>query len=90
MPPGSTLSLLGKEYREAHLQAILNSSAFRGSGTSLSSVPDSLLSALAFSFPMTEVEDVPKQTHYVDESLPNSPSATSSAPMLTKPSIKQK
>ena len=90
MPPGSTLSLLGKEYRDAHIQTILNSSAFRSSGTSPSNVPDSLLSALAFSFPMTDAEDVSKQTHYVDESLPNSPPTSSPAPMPTKPSLKQK
>jgi hypothetical protein len=52
----------------------------------LSNVPDSLLSALALSFPMTDAEDVSKQTHYVDESLPSSPPT----PMPAKPSLKQK
>lgn len=73
VPSGATLSLLGKEYREAHLQAILGSSAFRGSGSSSANNTDSLLSALAYSFPMIESDDVQKQQHLVGETLIKSP-----------------
>lgn len=88
VPPGATLSLLGKEYREAHLQAILGSGAFRGSGnSSANSTTDSLLSALAYSFPMIEADDVQKQQHFVDETLTKSPvsSAKPSKPSLEIP-----
>lgn len=88
VPPGATLSLLGKEYREAHLQAILGGGAFRGSGSSsASNTTDSLLSALAYNFPMIETDDVQKQQHFVDDNLTKSPvpPAKSSKPSLEKP-----
>ncbi|KAH7431522.1 hypothetical protein KP509_08G053500 [Ceratopteris richardii] len=70
MPSGSTLSMLSKEYREAHLQALFSGGPFRGSGNSGSAAAaDSLLTALAYSFPIIETEDAPKQQPYVDENL---------------------
>ncbi|KAI5064540.1 hypothetical protein GOP47_0021210 [Adiantum capillus-veneris] len=84
VPSGATLSLLGKEYREAHLQAILGSGAFRASGSSASnSTADSLLSALAYSLPMIETDDVSKQQPFVDENL-NKSSVSSLKPSKPK------
>lgn len=84
VPSGATLSLLGKEYREAHLQAILGGGAFRGSGSSTSSsTADSLLSALAYNFPMIETDEVSKQQPFVDENL-TKPSVSSTKPSKPK------
>ncbi|KAH7286539.1 hypothetical protein KP509_32G011600 [Ceratopteris richardii] len=91
VPAGSTLAFLGKdykEYREAQLQAILGGGAFRGSGNSASgNAADSLLSALAYSFPTIDTDDVPKQQACVKESLSKSvgSSAKSSKPRVEVP-----
>lgn len=76
VPPGATLSLRGKEYRDAHLQALLGGGAFRSSGGSLNNVMDSLLSALTSSFPTSESEDSVKQNQCIEENLPKASSSS--------------
>lgn len=80
VPPGSSFALLGKELREAHLQALLGGVAFGnggGASGSLSNTTDSLLSTLAYNFPASECEDLSKQTQCIDETLPKVASASS-------------
>lgn len=60
VPHGSTLSLLSRELREAHLQVLLGGGSFRSSNNSSSTVADSLLSSLALSFPGSEAEEITK------------------------------
>lgn len=77
LPTGATLSLLGKDYREAHLQALLGNGAFGSNGGSLNSMMDSLLSALANSFPISESENSTRQNVYMNDNLPTSLSSSS-------------
>ncbi|KAH9289775.1 hypothetical protein KI387_033892, partial [Taxus chinensis] len=60
VPHGSTLSLLSRELREAHLQVLLGGGSFRSSNNSSSTVADSLLSSLALNFPGSEAEEITK------------------------------
>ncbi|XP_024389433.1 protein DEHYDRATION-INDUCED 19 [Physcomitrium patens] len=64
VPSNATLSLLGKELREAHLQALLGGTS-RSSG--LSSATDPLLSSMVYNVPISETEDPPKPTVVVEE-----------------------
>ena len=64
VPSNATLSLLGKELREAHLQALLGGTS-RSSG--LSNATDPLLSSLVYNVPISETEDPPKPTVVVEE-----------------------
>lgn len=87
-PLGSTLSLTAsKEYRDVHLQALLGAGSFRSSGGSsglLSNTTDSLLSVLAYNFPMSECEDLSKQKQCINETLPK---VVSSSSKHHKPSL---
>ncbi|KAK8970391.1 Protein DEHYDRATION-INDUCED 19 [Platanthera guangdongensis] len=63
IPNSQALSLLGKELREAHLQVLLGSGAYRSSNTSASiAASDSFLSSLALSFPPSEAEESSKSS----------------------------
>lgn len=64
VPSSATLSLLGKELREAHLQALLGGTS-RSSG--LSNATDPLLSSLVYNVPITEAEDSSKPPVVVEE-----------------------
>ncbi|MCO5551050.1 hypothetical protein L7F22_004546 [Adiantum nelumboides] len=81
VPPASSFSLLGKELREAHLQALLGGVAFgnnTGASGTLTNTTDSLLSTLAYSFPASaECEDLAKQTQCIDDMMPKVASASS-------------
>ncbi|GER25449.1 protein DEHYDRATION-INDUCED 19 [Striga asiatica] len=59
-----SLSLLGRDLREAHLQVLLGGNGYRSSTTTLSSsssaVADNLLSSLILSFSASELDDVSK------------------------------
>lgn len=60
VPHSSTLSLLSRELREAHLQVLLGGGALRSSINSSSTFADSLLSSLVLNFPGTEAEEISK------------------------------
>lgn len=77
-PSSATLSLLGKELREAHLQAILAGTSRTGALTANASDP--LLSTLVYSVP-TDVEDPPKPSAIIEES----PSKSSLSSQQLKP-----
>ena len=74
-PSGSTLAMFSKEYREAHLQALLGGSGIANSSSSFSSftgAADSLLSDLTYTLPLdpakqdeclSEMNVVPASTH---------------------------
>lgn len=63
IPNSQALSLLGKELREAHLQVLLGSGAYRSSNTSASTAAsDSFLSSLVLSFPPSEAEESSKSS----------------------------
>ena len=64
VPSNATLSLLGKELREAHLQALLGGTS---RSAALASATDPLLSSLVYNVPMSETEDPPKPTVVVEE-----------------------
>ncbi|CAN0853148.1 Protein DEHYDRATION-INDUCED 19 [Linum grandiflorum] len=61
IPNSQTLSLLGRDLREAHLQVLLGGSGV-GSGyrSSSSSSTDPFLSSLILNFPSSEVEEISK------------------------------
>ena len=81
VPSNATLSLLGKELREAHLQALLGGTS-RSSGLSgLSHATDPLLSTLVYNVPITEAEDPPKPSAINEEP----PSKLSSLSQQSKP-----
>jgi hypothetical protein len=83
VPSNATLSLLGKELREAHLQALLGGTS-RSSGLSgLSHATDPLLSTLVYNVPITEAEDPPKPSAINEEP----PSKLSSLSQQSKPSV---
>lgn len=63
IPSSQSFSLMGKDLREAHLQALLASSGLRPcyDDPPPAAVPDSLLSSLVMNYPTPEA-DVPKPT----------------------------
>ncbi|KMZ68106.1 Protein DEHYDRATION-INDUCED 19 [Zostera marina] len=63
IPSSQSFSLMGKDLREAHLQALLASSGLRPcyDDPPPAAVPDSLLSSLVLNYPTPEA-DVPKPT----------------------------
>lgn len=67
VPSNATLSLLGKELREAHLQALLGGTS---RSSTLSSAADPLLSSLVYNVPPTETEEVPPKPTVVVEEQP--------------------
>ncbi|KAG1334991.1 protein DEHYDRATION-INDUCED 19 [Cocos nucifera] len=63
IPNSQALSLLGRDLREAHLQALFGTGGyFSGSTNASTAVTDSLLSSLVLNFPMTEVEETAKSS----------------------------
>ncbi|XVE88089.1 hypothetical protein DITRI_Ditri19aG0040600 [Diplodiscus trichospermus] len=61
IPNSQTLSLLGRDLREAHLQVLLGGSAYRSSSANASNAPtDSFLSSLILNFPASEAEEITK------------------------------
>jgi len=67
VPSNATLSLLGKELREAHLQALLGGTS---RSSTLSSAADPLLSSLVYNVPPTETEEAPPKPTVVVEEQP--------------------
>jgi len=67
VPSNATLSLLGKELREAHLQALLGGTS---RSSTLSSAADPLLSSLVYNVPSTETEEAPPKPTVVVEEQP--------------------
>ncbi|PKU60103.1 protein DEHYDRATION-INDUCED 19 isoform X2 [Dendrobium catenatum] len=69
IPNGQALSLLGKDLREAHLQALLGGGAYRSSNSSTSAAAaDSFLSSFALNFPASEAEETSKSSlSHVDD-----------------------
>ncbi|XP_029119168.1 protein DEHYDRATION-INDUCED 19 homolog 4 isoform X2 [Elaeis guineensis] len=63
IPNSQALSLLGRDLREAHLQALFGTGGyFSGSTNASTAVTDSLLSSLVLNFPTTEVEETAKSS----------------------------
>lgn len=61
IPNSQTLSLLGRELREAHLQVLLGSGTYRSSNTGASTAAtDSLLSSIVLNFPPSEADETSK------------------------------
>ncbi|KAL3643457.1 hypothetical protein CASFOL_014272 [Castilleja foliolosa] len=66
LPNNQSLSLLGRDLREAHLQVLLGSNGYRSSTTgptatsSTAAAADSLLSSLILNFSSSETDDVSK------------------------------
>jgi hypothetical protein len=69
-PSSATLSLFGKELRDAHLQVLLGGSPSYMGSLSTNAV-DPLLSNLGYSLPISEAEDPPKPSVTVD--IPSKP-----------------
>lgn len=60
-PNSQSLSLLGRDLREAHLQVLLGGSGFRSNAAASSTVAaDNLLSSLVLNFPCSENDDISK------------------------------
>jgi hypothetical protein len=64
-PSSATLSLLGKELREAHLQALFGGGTSR-MGSLGTTATDPLLTNLDYSLPISEAEDPPKSSVTID------------------------
>ncbi|CAM6020796.1 unnamed protein product [Sphagnum balticum] len=64
-PSSATLSLLGKELREAHLQALFGGGTSR-MGSLGTTATDPLLTNLDYSLPISEAEDPPKSSITID------------------------
>jgi hypothetical protein len=64
-PSSATLSLLGKELREAHLQALFGGGTSR-IGSLGTTATDPLLTNLDYSLPISEAEDPPKLSVTID------------------------
>eukprot|EP00178_Gracilaria_changii_P019550 TRINITY_DN56637_c0_g1_i1.p1 TRINITY_DN56637_c0_g1~~TRINITY_DN56637_c0_g1_i1.p1 ORF type:complete len:232 (+),score=25.08 TRINITY_DN56637_c0_g1_i1:222-917(+) len=63
IPSSQTLSLLGRDLREAHLQLLLGSGAYRSSNNSASNTSaDSFLSSLVLNVPTSETEEASKSS----------------------------
>ncbi|KAG1330462.1 protein DEHYDRATION-INDUCED 19 [Cocos nucifera] len=61
VPNSQTLSLLGRDLREAHLQVLFGTRGYQSGSTNASTAAtDSLLSSLVLNFPTTEVEETAK------------------------------
>ncbi|XP_058095807.1 protein DEHYDRATION-INDUCED 19-like [Magnolia sinica] len=61
IPNSQSLSLLGRDLREAHLQVLLGGGGYRSSSTNTSNaVTDSFLSSLVLNFPASEAEEISK------------------------------
>lgn len=60
-PNSQTLSLLGRDLREAHLQALLGGGGYRSNSTTSSiALTDPLLSSLILNYPAFEAEEISK------------------------------
>ncbi|XP_043702455.1 protein DEHYDRATION-INDUCED 19-like [Telopea speciosissima] len=61
IPNSQTLSLLGRDLREAHLQVLLGGGGYRSSNaTASNAVTDSFLSSLVLNFPSSEADEISK------------------------------
>lgn len=61
VPDSQTLSLLGRDLREAHLQVLLGGGAYRSSTVAPSAAAtDPLLSSLIMNYPTSEAEEITK------------------------------
>lgn len=61
VPDSQTLSLLGRDLREAHLQVLLGGGAYRSSTvTPSAAATDPLLSSLIMNYPTSEAEEITK------------------------------
>lgn len=61
VPSSQTLSLLGRDLREAHLQVLLGSGGYRSNSSSVSNAAtDPFLSSLIMNFPASEAEEISK------------------------------
>ena len=61
VPSSQTLSLLGRDLREAHLQVLLGSGGYRSNTSSVSNAAtDPFLSSLIMNFPASEAEEISK------------------------------
>ncbi|KAA8519749.1 hypothetical protein F0562_014005 [Nyssa sinensis] len=61
IPNSQALSLLGRDLREAHLQALLGGGGYRSDNMNSSNpVSDPFLSSLVFNFPTSEAEEISK------------------------------
>lgn len=61
IPNSQTLSLLGRDLREAHLQVLLGGSSYRSSNNASNNAPtDPFLSSLILNFPSSEAEEISK------------------------------
>lgn len=61
VPDSQTLSLLGRDLREAHLQVLLGGGAYRSStATPAAAATDPLLSSLIMNYPTSEAEEITK------------------------------
>ncbi|KAK8976491.1 hypothetical protein V6N11_001634 [Hibiscus sabdariffa] len=61
IPNSQSLSLLGRDLRDAHLQVLLGGGAYRSSSVNVSNAAtDSFLSSLIMNFPASEAEEITK------------------------------
>ncbi|KAL3519806.1 hypothetical protein ACH5RR_017955 [Cinchona calisaya] len=61
VPSSQTLSLLGRDLREAHLQVLLGGSGYKSNNaTSSGAMADPLLSSLVLNFPASEADEISK------------------------------
>ncbi|XP_043689717.1 protein DEHYDRATION-INDUCED 19-like [Telopea speciosissima] len=61
IPNSQTLSILGRDLREAHLQVLLGGGGYRSSNaTASNAVTDSFLSSLVLNFPTSEADEISK------------------------------
>ncbi|WOK95663.1 hypothetical protein Cni_G04370 [Canna indica] len=61
IPSSQTLSLLGRDLREAHLQMLLGSAGYRSNNNDESNLAsDSFISSLLLNFPTSEAEETSK------------------------------
>ncbi|CAN0853138.1 Protein DEHYDRATION-INDUCED 19, partial [Linum grandiflorum] len=60
IPNSQTLSLLGRDLREAHLQVLLGGSASSANVSTTAAATDPFLSSLILNFPSSEVEEISK------------------------------
>ncbi|XP_042496783.1 protein DEHYDRATION-INDUCED 19-like [Macadamia integrifolia] len=61
IPNSQTLSLLGRDLREAHLQVLLGGGGYRSSNANASTaVTDPFLSSLVLNFPSSETDEISK------------------------------
>lgn len=78
IPSSQTLSLLGRDLREAHLQVLLGGGGFRSNNTyTTSSAVDPFLSSLVLNFPSSETDEISKSmTSSVDDTTVKNTSST--------------